>query len=85
MFVNSLNTIAAASGSYLKLNSVLKVMLPRALDVPPMMVIVLTFDGKVGSSLTAKAKFVSGPIAIKLSLPLNLFAYLTRALTACSF
>jgi len=67
MLVNSLNTMAAASGSYLKLNSVLKVMFPRAFDVPPMIVKVFTFDGNVGSSLTASAIFVRGPMAIRFN------------------
>ena len=75
-----INTILAACGSVAKLNSVFFVIFPFPCNVPPIMNTSLTLVGNVGSSFTAKAMFVKGPIHSKetsfgFSLTILIIAY----------
>ena len=62
-------TLAAAIGSAIQLNSATGVILPGSSMVPPMTTTSLAFMNVFGSSAAAMAKFVNGPIAIKVMVP----------------
>ena len=53
-------------GSAMQLNSATGVMLPGEEIVPPIMMTSLAFVKTVGSAAAAVARFVSGPIAIRV-------------------
>ena len=59
-------TLAAAMGSAMQLNSATGVMLPGRSTVPPITMTSLAFMNVFGSSAAAMAKFVNGPMAIKV-------------------
>ena len=65
-------TLAAARASAMQLNSPTGVMLPGSSIEPPMTMTSLAFMNVFGSSAAAVAKFVNGPIAIKVMVSAGL-------------